>query len=183
MARRSQEELYELIDGIDTVMMTTRRPDGQLVSRAMATQDPADGADLLLPASELKMLAAESDFVAVCTQLTPETEHLIDADVIGRMKRGALLVNTSRGGVVDEAAVEAALRDGRLGGVAFDVHEREGDGVMSAPARHPNVVLTPHIGGMAVEAQQMIGDRAALLIAAHVRGRLDDETTDEEALV
>lgn len=133
--------------------------------------------------SDFDSVIEQADVVSVHTPLNDATRRLIDADVIGRMKRGALLVNTSRGGVVDEAAVEAALRDGRLGGVAFDVHEREGDGVMSALARHPNVVLTPHIGGMAVEAQQMIGDRAALLIAAHVRGRLDDETTDEEALV
>jgi len=133
--------------------------------------------------TDFDSVVEQSDILTVHTPLNDTTRRLINADAIRRMKPGALLVNTARGGVVDERAVEAALREGRLGGVAFDVHEREGDGAMSSLAVYPNVLLTPHIGGMAIESQEMIGDRAAELIAAHLKGRLDDETTDEEALV
>ena len=133
--------------------------------------------------SDFDSVIEQSDIVSVHTPLNGATRKLIDAEVIRRMKRGALLVNTARGGVVDERAVEAALHDGQLGGAALDVHEREGEGVMSSLAKFPNVVLTPHIGGMAVESQEMIGERAATLITAHLRGRLDNEITDEEALV
>jgi phosphoglycerate dehydrogenase-like enzyme len=133
--------------------------------------------------SDFDNVIEQSDIVSVHTPLNGATRQLIDADVIARMRRGALLVNTARGGVVDERAVGAALREGQLGGVAFDVHEREGDGVISSLAGYPNVILTPHIGGMAVESQEMIGERAAMLITAHLRGRLDDEATGEEALV
>lgn len=125
----------------------------------------------------------QADVVSVHTPLNDATRRLIDADVIARMRPGALLINTSRGGVVDERAVEQALRSGHLGGAALDVHEHEGEGVRSSLAAFSNVILTPHIGGMAIESQQIIGERATELIAAHLRGRLDDETTPEEALV
>jgi phosphoglycerate dehydrogenase-like enzyme len=125
----------------------------------------------------------QSDILSIHTPLNDSTKGLIDAAVLNRMRPGAMLVNTSRGGVVDEDAVLAALRDGRLSGVALDVHEREGDGIVSPLAALPNVVLTPHIGGMAIESQEMIGQRAAQLIDAYQQGRLDDETTHEELLL
>jgi D-3-phosphoglycerate dehydrogenase len=125
----------------------------------------------------------ESDVLSIHTPLNDRTHGLIDAEVIGRTKRGALLVNTSRGGVVDERAVESALRDGQLAGAALDVHEEEGEGVMSPLACYPNVILTPHIGGMAIESQNLIGERAAQLVMAHSEGRLDNEASDEELLV
>ena len=63
------------------------------------------------------------------------------------------------------------------------MHEREGEGVQSSLAAFPDVIRTAHIGGMAIESQQMIDEAASELIAAHLRGRLDHETTPEEALV
>jgi D-3-phosphoglycerate dehydrogenase / 2-oxoglutarate reductase len=125
----------------------------------------------------------QSDILSIHTPLNDSTRGLIDATVLNRMRPGAMLVNTSRGGVVDEDAVLDALRDGRLSGVALDVHEREGDGIVSPLAALPNVVLTPHIGGMAMESQEMIGQRAAQLIDAYLQGCLDDESTDEELLI
>ena len=67
--------------------------------------------------------------------------------------------------------------------VPHDVHEHEGEGVMSPLAGYRNVILTPHIGGMATESQNLIGERAAQLVRAHSTGRLDDEASDEELLV
>jgi phosphoglycerate dehydrogenase-like enzyme len=92
---------------------------------------------------------------------------LIDGEVISRMRPGAYLVNTSRGGVVDEAALYSALTiEGPLAGAALDVHELEGEGVHSRFEDLPNVVMTPHIGAMAIEAQAQIGDRILAMIQA-----------------
>lgn len=90
-------------------------------------------------------LLRESDVLSLHAPLTPETRHAIDAAAIAKMKPGALLVNTSRGPLVDESALVAALERGHLGGAGLDVYERE-------PAVHPglvgrdDVVLLPHVG-------------------------------------
>lgn len=97
-------------------------------------------------------LLAESDVVTLHVPLVAQTRGLLDAARLGRMKRGALLVNVARGGVVDENALADALMSGRLGGAAIDVFEHEplGD---SALLKAPNTVLTPHLGASTAEAQ------------------------------
>jgi phosphoglycerate dehydrogenase-like enzyme len=100
---------------------------------------------------ELDELLAESDVVSLHLPLTPETERLLDARSLGRMKRGAVLVNTSRGGLVDEAALVDALRSGRLRAAGLDVFEHE-----PLPADNPllgleNVVLAPHVAWLTPE--------------------------------
>ena len=74
------------------------------------------------------------------------------------------MINIARGGVVQESALKAALESGHLKGAALDVHENEGEGKISPLAGLPNVVLTPHIGAMALEAQQEIGRRVLQII-------------------
>jgi D-3-phosphoglycerate dehydrogenase len=99
----------------------------------------------------LDELFAEADYVTLHVPMTNETRHLVDSDRLSRMKRTAFLVNTSRGGVVDEGALSAALREERIAGAALDVFEKEppvGD-ILSAP----NTILTPHMGGQTQEAQ------------------------------
>src|SRR5688500_11175085 len=134
------QEVARLSKALGMRVVATRRS-------AESRQENADGADVLLPASELKTLAAESDFIAVCTQLTPETEHLIDADVIAAMKPGAVIINVSRGETIDEIALIDALNNERLHGAVLDVYEGETDGKPPRPelmaAR--NLMLTPHI--------------------------------------
>lgn len=115
---------------------------------------------------------AGADIVSIHVPLLPSTRHLVDAAAMSRMKPGALLVNIARGGIVDEAALRDALDAGQLGGAALDVHEHEGDGVPRL-AELPNVVLTPHIGAMAVESQRQIGRRVVELVAAFEAGSLD----------
>jgi len=109
---------------------------------------------------ELKELLRESDFITIHVPLLPQTKHIIGEKELALMKPSAILVNTSRGPVVDERALANALRTGRIRGACLDVYEREppvGSPIMDSP----NVVLTPHLGASTVEAQR----EAAVIIA------------------
>ena len=98
------------------------------------------------------------DFVSIHVPLDDSTRGLIGARELASMKPGSFLVNIARGGVVDEAALVAALTDGgRPAGAALDVHVAEGHGKVSPLAGMPNVILTPHIGATTVDAQREIG--------------------------
>ena len=106
----------------------------------------------------LEELLAQSDIVSLHCPLTPATKHLINAQRLAQMKPGSILINTSRGPVVDEAALVEALQSHHLWGVGLDVFEEE-------PAVHPglfdlpNVCLLPHIGSATVSTRQAMGDR------------------------
>jgi D-3-phosphoglycerate dehydrogenase / 2-oxoglutarate reductase len=101
----------------------------------------------------LEELLASSDLVSLHAALTPESHHLIGAEALGRMRPSAFLVNTARGGLVDTAALLAALDAGRLAGAALDVLETEPpDDLGWRLARHPRVVVTPHAAWYSEEA-------------------------------
>jgi phosphoglycerate dehydrogenase-like enzyme len=101
------------------------------------------------PPSELRTLLAESDLVVLATQLTRDTESLIDAAALAAMRPGAYLLNVARGELVDEAAVLDALRSGHLGGFATDVYVGEFDHPPPAELlAHERVLLTPHTSAM-----------------------------------
>jgi len=129
----------------------------------LADGDPAWAASHAEPRS-LDALLAESDVVSLHVPLVASTRGLLDAARLGRMKRGAVLVNTARGGVVDEAALAALLHAGRLGGAALDVFEKEPLAAGSALAGAPRLLLTPHIAGVTVESNE----RVSALVAARV---------------
>jgi D-3-phosphoglycerate dehydrogenase len=115
----------------------------------------------LVPLSEL---LARSDFVSLHAALSPETEQIINAATLAKMKRGARLINTARGELVDEAALAEALRSGHLAGAAVDVFAVEPP-CGSPLVGLPNVVATPHVAGSTEEAQEEVGT----LIAQQVR--------------
>jgi D-3-phosphoglycerate dehydrogenase len=119
---------------------------------------------------ELGELLAESDVISLHTPLTAQTRGLINDAALTKMKRGAFLVNAARGELVDEPAVVAALRDGRLGGAALDVFAQEpptGSPLMEAP----RTVLTPHIGGSTLEAQVDVAVDVARQVLDILAGR------------
>jgi len=110
---------------------------------------------------------ASADFITLHVPMTPQTAHMVNAARLAQMKKTAFLVNTSRGGVIDEAALAAALAEGRVAGAALDVFEKEppAGAILSAP----NTILTPHIGGQTEEAQTnaivVIGEKVRAFFA------------------
>jgi (S)-sulfolactate dehydrogenase len=115
---------------------------------------------------ELDALLAEADVVTLHVPLVAATRHLIDATRLARMRPEAILINTARGGVVDEAAVATALKSGRLGGAALDVFEHEPLAAGSPLAGCPNLLLTPHIAGVTAESNTRVSTLIAEKVAA-----------------
>jgi D-3-phosphoglycerate dehydrogenase / 2-oxoglutarate reductase len=113
---------------------------------------------------DLEAVVGAADILSLHTPLDATTRNLVDAGFLARMKPGAYLINTARGGVVDEAALRDALERGHLAGAALDVHATERDGTIPPLAELSNVVLTPHIGGMALESQKEIGERIVEIV-------------------
>jgi glyoxylate reductase len=147
----------ELLRGFDvTLLYTARSPHAARADRQGAVYVPLDE------------LLERADFVTLHVPLTPDTRHLIDARALGRMKPDAVLVNTSRGGLVDSAALVNALREGRLFAAGLDVYEDE---PMVPPelTALENVVLLPHIGSATTEARNGM----ARLVAENVIAVLD----------
>ena len=112
-----------------------------------APQRDADEADLVLPADRILEVAAESDFLVICSQLTAETYGFINASVFAAMKPGAVLINVARGEEVDEEALVDAVTSGRIRGAVLDVYAGELAGRPPRPelAGLPQILLTPHI--------------------------------------
>jgi len=114
-------------------------------------------------------LLTTSDVVSLHCPLTPETRHLIDAEALGAMKNTAYLINTTRGPVVDEAALAEALRRGEIAGAGLDVFEKEPE-VEPRLLDLDNVVLTPHLGSATVETRTEMALLAARNVAAVLAG-------------
>jgi lactate dehydrogenase-like 2-hydroxyacid dehydrogenase len=122
------------------------------------------------PCASLDELIAVSDVVSIHCPATPQTRHLIDDRALALMRPDAILVNTARGDIVDETALAAALRAGRLAGAGLDVYEHE-------PRVHPdlldleNVVLLPHLGSATLQTRVAMGMRAIDNLVAFFAGK------------
>ena len=118
----------------------------------------------------LPELLATSDVVSLHVPLTDATRNMIDAGALAGMRRGAILVNAARGGIVDEAALCAALRSGHLGGAALDVFAREPVDAASGASfvGVPNLILTPHIAGVTDESNVRVSAVTAEAVARHL---------------
>ena len=135
-----------------------------------AVRQPEAEAELRVEYRSLEDLLRESDFVSLHISLTEETERLIDAQKLALMKPTAILVNTSRGPVVDSEALYEALREGQIGYAALDVTDPE-----PLPADHklltlPNLIVAPHIASATVTSRSLMAERAVRNLIAGLRG-------------
>ncbi len=121
--------------------------------------------------TDLDHLLAESDFVSLHVPLTPRTRHLIDAAALKRMRRTAILVNTARGGVIDQAALIDALRSGEIAGAAIDVTDPEPPAAGDPIYATPNLLVVPHIGSATRTARERMTELAVENLLAGLDGR------------
>jgi D-3-phosphoglycerate dehydrogenase len=119
--------------------------------------------------ADLNTLLQSSDYVSIHVPLLDSTYHLLDAEKMATMKKTAKIINTSRGGVIDEDALYNALKNGTLGGAALDVFEKE-PAIRHKLAELDNVILTPHIGAQTKEAQSLAANVIAEKIIQILRG-------------
>jgi len=119
----------------------------------------------------LEELLERSDFVSLHAPLTPETRHLVDDDALARMKPTALLVNTSRGGVVDQAALRRALIGGTIAGAALDVTDPEPLPADDPLLEAPNLLVVPHVGSATVRTRARMAEMAVENLLAALAGR------------
>ena len=150
------------------------------IGRAVAAKAPAFGMTVAFAARgkgprepgtlSFDELLVTSDVVSIHAPLTPDTRHLIDRKALVRMKRSALLVNTSRGPLVDEDALAWALGERLIAGAALDVFEREPE-VHSALLTMENVVLVPHVGSATRETRTAMADLAVSNVLAVLAGK------------
>jgi len=127
----------------------------------------------------LDSLVSESDFVSIHLPLTKETTHLINEESLAKFKKGAVLVNTARGQIIDEHALVDALRNGQLGGVGLDVYETEPD-INPELINMENVILTPHIASATVEAREEYGNLAVNAILDALSGKMPQNIVNKE---
>jgi D-3-phosphoglycerate dehydrogenase/(S)-sulfolactate dehydrogenase len=149
-----------------------------LVDRALAMKmrvvaydpfiSPEAASKLGLTLVDLETLWREADVISLHVPLTEQTRNLVDAAVLAKMKRGAILVNCARGGIVDEQALADALASGHLGGAALDVFEKEPPPPDHPLFKHQAFVCTPHIGASTEEAQSAVAVAIAEQLATYL---------------
>ena len=119
----------------------------------------------------LDELFSRSDFISLHAPLTPDTRHLIRKETIARMKQGVVIINTARGALIDEAALTEALEKGQVGAAGLDVFEKEPPPAGSPILSAPNVVFTPHVGGIDEEGVRQMSVMACKTVVDLFQGR------------
>lgn len=152
------------------VLAVTRHPDG------------VRGKELGLEYVGLNEALGSADFVSLHAPLTPQTAGLIDARALARMKRGAYLINTSRGDLVDERALADAVTRGHLAGAAVDVLQVQGVGSPSPLVGVQGIVVTPHMATFSREAMERVALSAATAVVSRLRGEVPRGLVNPAAL-
>lgn len=148
-------ELARLASGLGMRVLGVRRDVSRLVP----------GVERIVPPEQLGDLAAEADYLAITSALTPSTRGLVSAEVIARLRPAAWIVNIARGAIIDESALIAALREHRIGGAALDVFSVEPLPPDSALWDLDNVIVTPHVSG----SSPRVRARSLALVVENVR--------------
>jgi len=143
------------------------------IGRAVATRAEGFGMRVIGAGSRdpVDELLAQSDFVSLHVPLTEATRHLINAEALGRMRPTAILINTARGGIVDQAALKTALERGTIAGAALDVTDPEPLTPDDPLLRAPNLIVTPHIGSATTAARERMAELAVENLLAGLAGR------------
>ena len=132
--------------------------------------------------NDLAFLLRESDYISLHAPLTPETQHLINAETLRHMKPSAFIINTARGALIDEAALASALHEGSITGAALDVLSQE-----PPPTDHPllrmdNVIVTPHAAFYSSAAIAELAEKAARHVAQSLQGQRPDHIVNPAVL-
>lgn len=154
--------------GIAQAVAAMARPFGMVISAHARSLAARDG---IVMHRSLEALLETTDVLSVHCPLTPETRHLIDAAALSRLPAGAFVINTARGGIIDEAALAASLDSGYIAGAALDVFEGEPPAPDHPLRRHPRVLCTPHISGVTEASMINMGVMAAECIAWALTGQ------------
>lgn len=165
---------------------TARMVRGGFESRVIAYDPTVDAATMAAHGVEkldtLRTLLSQADVVSLHLPLNAHTRHIVGAEQLGWMKPSAIIVNTSRGGVIDEAGLAEALQAGRLAGAGLDVFEVEPPGADYPLFKLDRVVLSPHIGGATLACRKRTATRAAEAALAVLAGRKPDYLINPEVL-
>ena len=143
---------------------------------------PEDAPDGVEVTNDLGQMLAEADYVSIHCPLTEETDQLIDDVALGRMKSSAILINTSRGGVIDEEALIRALQEGRIAGAALDVTDPEPPAAENPLLSLENVIVTPHAAFYSVAATAELARKAAENVVTVLRGGVPKTLVNAEVL-
>jgi D-3-phosphoglycerate dehydrogenase len=146
----------------------------KIVATSRSRKDPMPGVEFV----SLDELLAKSDYVSLHTPMTPETKHSIGAAQLARMKPTAYLINTARGGLIDHAALAAALNEGKLAGAALDVQDPEPPDLSKAPYNDPRVIVTPHAAFVSEESLENLRSRVARQVATRLIGGVPENVVN-----
>jgi D-3-phosphoglycerate dehydrogenase len=158
------------IVGVGAIGSRLAQVAGALGMRVLGLTRRPDGLPSGVEAADKHRLFSQADVVVLCCPLTEQTRGLVDSATLSLMKRDAILINVSRGPVIDTQALVDALRAGRLGGAALDVHDRQpltgGEPVFEAP----NLLLTPHVAGITDTSMRAMSEGTVATVLALLRG-------------
>lgn len=149
--------------------------------KVLATRRSAAPMPAFVSAASLEDLFATADIMVLACPLDDSTRGLVGRELLQRMKLGALLVNVSRGAVVDEAALIEALRTGRLAGAALDVYQEQPVPISSPLLFMPNVILSPHVAGITDDSMRRMGEGAVAQVLQLLQGKLPTHLVNPEA--
>lgn len=138
----------------------------KMLATSRSRKEPMLGVEFV----ELDELLASSDYISLHTPLTKDTRHMIGAAQLAKLKPSAYLINTARGGLIDPAALAAALQAGQLAGAALDVQDPEPPDLSQPPYNDPRVIVTPHAAFVSAQSLENLRSRVARQVATRLGG-------------